>query len=77
MTASYIERGMSLSTKHFPVKLKQARGALTQKQLADKAKVSQPVICHSEKGNRQGITLETFVRIANALGSSADALLKK
>lgn len=51
---------------------------LTQKQLAKKAKVSQPMIARLEKGDQERVpTLATINKVLGALGYGAELVIKK
>lgn len=47
----------------------------TQRELAQKAGVSQPTIAYLESGRRSSVSLESARRIADALGISIDRLV--
>ena len=54
---------------------REARG-LSQRQLAAKARVSQPYLAQLENGTRRRPAFDVVVRIANGLGVSLDELVK-
>jgi transcriptional regulator with XRE-family HTH domain len=55
-------------------RLREQRG-LTQEQLAEKAKVSQPYLSHLEGGRRQSPSVTMVHRIAKALGVKIEDVL--
>jgi transcriptional regulator with XRE-family HTH domain len=61
----------------FGVRLKMLRtkAGLTRSALARKAGASRPSIIKVEEGDRKGLSMETTVKIAAALGLSVDRLI--
>ena len=57
------------------IALRKARG-LTQKQLAERIGVSQPVVAEFESGGARNIELRTLVRAAAALGATLRVTLE-
>ena len=56
-------------------RLRTQRG-LTQTQLATKARITQGMIAQLEAGFRQSVDVHIAVRIARALGTTAEALVR-
>lgn len=69
---------MKLSTSHFPERVKAARKSkeLSQAELAIATECTQADVCRFERGKHLP-GLDKFVKLCNALGISADSLLKK
>lgn len=57
------------------IKMKRLEKNLTQETLAEMSKISSPYMGQVERGEK-GLRLEVFVNIVNALGCSADELLR-